>query len=43
MESKKSLPLTPFESYLYHDDVPAHPCWQVLRLTWRGRIQQGAA
>jgi hypothetical protein len=42
MESKKSLPLTPFESYLYHDDVPAHPCWQVLRLTWRGRIQRDA-
>lgn len=40
MESKKSLPLTPFESYLYHDDVPAHPCWQVLRLTWRGRIRR---
>lgn len=40
MESKKSLPLTPIESYLYHDDVPAHPCWQVLRLSWRGQIQR---
>jgi hypothetical protein len=42
MEPKKSLPLTPFESFLYHDDVPAYPCWQVLRLTWRGRIQREA-
>jgi len=42
MEPKKSLPLTPFESYLYHDDVPAYPCWQVLRLTWRGRIEREA-
>jgi hypothetical protein len=38
----KSLPLTPFESYLFHEDVPAHPCWQVLRLSWRGVIQRPA-
>jgi hypothetical protein len=40
MEPKKSLPLTPFEAYLYHEDVPAHPCWQVLRLSWRGQMQR---
>jgi hypothetical protein len=40
MVPTKSLPLTAFESYLYHDDVPAHPCWQVLSLTWLGRIQR---
>ena len=38
----KSLQLTPFESYLYHDDLPAHPCWQILRIRWRGRFQREA-
>jgi hypothetical protein len=32
----KSLPLTPMESYLFHDDVPAHPCWQIARMRWKG-------
>ncbi len=35
-----SLPLTPIESYLYHDDVPAHPCWQICRCLWRGTFQR---
>jgi hypothetical protein len=38
----KSLALTPFESYLFHDDRPAHPCWQVARYRWRGRFQRDA-
>lgn len=35
-----SLPLTPIESYLYHDDVPAHPCWQIGRFRWTGRFRK---
>jgi hypothetical protein len=36
----KSLPLTPMESYLFHDDVPAHPCWQVFSVAWKGVLQR---
>jgi hypothetical protein len=37
-----SLSLTPIESYFFHDDVPGHPCWQILRVNWRGRLQRDA-
>jgi hypothetical protein len=36
----KSLPLTPFETYLYEDDIPAHPCWQIVRLRWKGHFKR---
>jgi len=36
----KTLPLTPFETYLYEDDVPAHPCWQIVRHRWRGKFER---
>jgi hypothetical protein len=36
----KSLPLTPLETYFYEDDVPAHPCWQIQRLKWRGHFKR---
>ena len=36
----KSLPLTPLESYLCEDDVPAHPCWQVSRIGWLGTFER---
>jgi hypothetical protein len=35
-----SLPLTPIESYLYEDDLPAHPCWQICRVVWKGAFQR---
>jgi hypothetical protein len=38
----KTLPLTPLEAYLYEDDVPAHPCWQVVRLEWEGSLRREA-
>jgi hypothetical protein len=36
-----TLPLTPFETYLHEDDRPAHPCWQLVRMRWNGRLQPG--
>jgi hypothetical protein len=38
----KSLALTPIESYFFHDDVPAHPCWQILRVNWKGTLRREA-
>jgi hypothetical protein len=38
----KSLPLTPLETYLLAEDVPAHPCWQVGRTLWRGSFRRDA-
>jgi hypothetical protein len=38
----KSLPFTPFETYLYEDDVPAHPCWQIARMRWKGAFARAA-
>ncbi|HEY1791306.1 MAG TPA: hypothetical protein VGG34_00180 [Opitutaceae bacterium] len=36
------LPLTPLESYLYHDDTRAHPCWQFCRISYRGSLRRDA-
>ena len=35
-----TLPLTPLEAYLLHDDVPAYPCWQFARMMFRGTFQR---
>jgi NRPS condensation-like uncharacterized protein len=32
----KHLPLTLFESHLYHEDRPAHPCWILTRYRFAG-------
>jgi len=34
------LPLTRFETYLFHEDRPAYPCWFLTRLRFQGRFDR---
>jgi hypothetical protein len=36
----RRLPLTLFETYLFHEDRPAYPCWILTRYRFRGSFQR---
>ncbi len=36
----QSIPLTLFETYLFHEDRPAYPCWILTKYRFRGTFQR---